>query len=228
VNRRTVLKATLALGAGTILGSQIAGCGAPARRSSIADGATSQPTDSPDPTATRGSKVLLAYFSRAGENYYYGDTTILKVGNTQVVADMISSAATVDVHRIEAADPYPNNYRATVERNVREQDNDARPGIAGTMPTTNTYDTVLLGSGIWNVRPPMIMRTFVENVDLSGKTIFPFVTYAVSGLGSTIDDYTRLCPRSTIGEGLAVRGEQARDARADVRAWLRRTGLLSQ
>ena len=56
------------------------------------------------------------------------------------------------------------------------------------------------------------MRTFVENVDLSGKTIFPFVTYAVSGLGSTIDDYTRLCPRSTIGEGLAVRGEQARDA----------------
>jgi hypothetical protein len=85
-----------------------------------------------------------------------------------------------------------------------------------------------LGSGIWNIRPPMIMRTFVENVDLSGKTIFPFVTYAVSGLGSTIDDYTRLCPRSTIGEGLAVRGEQARDARADVRAWLRRTGLLSQ
>ena len=55
----------------------------------------------------------------------------------------------------------------------------------------------------------MIMRTFVESVDLSGKTIFPFVTYAVSGLGRTIDDYTRLCPRSTIGEGLAVRGEEA-------------------
>lgn len=52
-------------------------------------------------------------------------------------------------------------------------------------------------------------------------------TYAVSGLGSTIDDYTRLLPRSTIGEGLAVRGEQAGDARADVEAWLRRIGLLS-
>jgi hypothetical protein len=72
----------------------------------------------------------------------------------------------------------------------------------------------------------MIMRTFVENVDLSGKKIVPFVTYAVSGLGSTIDDYTRLCPRSTIGEGLAVRGEQARDARGDVEAWMRRIGLL--
>ena len=72
----------------------------------------------------------------------------------------------------------------------------------------------------------MIMRTFVENVDLSGKTIFPFVTYAVSGLGATLDDYTRLCPRSTIGEGLAVRGEEAAAAQADVEAWLRTIGLL--
>ena len=72
----------------------------------------------------------------------------------------------------------------------------------------------------------MIMRTFAEGVDLSGKTIFPFVTYAVSGLGGTIDDYTRLCPRSTIGQGLAVRGEQVRDAQGDVQAWLRRIGLL--
>ena len=42
------------------------------------------------------SKVLLAYFSRAGENYYYGDRTTLEIGNTQVVAGLISSAITVD------------------------------------------------------------------------------------------------------------------------------------
>jgi flavodoxin len=170
--------------------------------------------------------VLLAYFSRAGENYYYGDTTNLEIGNTEVVAGMISSAAKVDVYRIEAADPYPDSYRATVDRNVREQNDDARPAIAGAVPTVENYATVLLGSGIWNVRPPMIMRTFVESVDLSGKRIFPFVTYAVSGLGRTIDDYARLCPRSTIGEGLAIRGEEARDARADVEAWLRTIGLI--
>jgi flavodoxin len=169
----------------------------------------------------------MAYFSRAGENYFNGGRTVLQVGNTAVVADMISSAAAVDVFRIEAADPYPDSYDATVARNVREQDAEARPAIAGNLPAVGGYDTVLLGSGIWNVRPPMIMRTFVEGVDLSGKTIFPFVTYAVSGLGRTIDDYTRLCPRSTIGEGLAVRGEQAGDARVDVEAWLRKIGLLT-
>ena len=47
------------------------------------------------------------------------------------------------------------------------------------------------------------------------------------GLGSTVDDYTRLCPGATINEGLAVRGEEVRDARADVVTWLRNSGLLS-
>ena len=138
----------------------------------------------------------------------------------------VSAAVTVDVFRIQAADPYPDSYQATVERNVREQNAEARPAITGTLPDVEAYDTVLLGSGIWNVRPPMIMRTFVEGVDLRGKTIYPFVTYAVSGLGRTVEDYTRLCPRSTIGEGLAVRGEEVRGARADVEAWLRTIGLL--
>jgi flavodoxin len=203
MNRRTLLQGSFVVGAGALLGTQLAGCSAPTASStgsSASEGATSQPRDTPEPTAAPGSRVLLAYFSRAGENYYYGGRTVLEIGNTEVVAEMISSAVAVDVFRIDAADPYPDGYDATVERNVREQDAEARPAIASALPAVGTYDTVLLGSGIWNVRPPMIMRTFVENVDLSGKTIFPFVTYAVSGLGSTIDDYTRLCPRSTVGE----------------------------
>jgi flavodoxin len=171
--------------------------------------------------------VLLAYFSRAGENYYYGDRINLEVGNTEIVATIIPSILRVDVYRINAADPYPASYDATVQRNVREQDDEARPAIADPLPALGSYDTVVLGSPIWNVRPPMIMRTFIDSVDLRGKTILPFVTYAVSGMGNTIDDYTRLCPQSTIGEGLAVRGEEAHDARTAVKDWLKRTGLVA-
>jgi flavodoxin len=221
VNRRTLLKTPIALGGAALLGSQLAGCNTPATSS---DNSTPSPSrGTPAPTRSR---VLLAYFSRAGENYYYGDRTMLEVGNTEIVAGLISSAIRVDTYRIEAADPYPESYEATVERNSREQNSEARPAIAGPLPDVEAYDAVLLGSGIWNVRPPMIMRTFVENVDLSGKTIYPFVTYAVSGLGNTVDDYTRLCPRSTIGRPLAIRGEQARNAGPDVAAWLRTISLL--
>ena len=84
----------------------------------------------------------------------------------------------------------------------------------------------MLGSGVWNVQAPMIMRTFIESVDLAGRTVLPFVTFAVSGMGRVTDDYRQLLPDSTIGEGLAVRGEEAADARPEVEDWLRRVGLL--
>ena len=224
MNRRTLVKGSLAIGAGALLGTQVAGCSA----STAPSPASSQPRVTPEGnTDSSSSKVLLVYFSRAGENYYYGGRIDLEVGNTEVVANMVASAITVDVYRIQAADPYPESYEATVERNRQEQDDEARPAIAGRLPTVDTYNTVLLGSPIWNIRPPMIMRTFADNVDLRGKTIYPFVTYAVSGMGNTIDDYIRFCRGTSIGEGLAVRGEEAQDARNDVNQWLKRTGLLT-
>jgi flavodoxin len=177
------------------------------------------------PRDAAGPRVLVAYFSRAGENYHYGDRTWLQVGNTEVVAEMIAELTRCDLHRIEAADPYPDDYDRTVDRNVREQDADARPAIANPMAAIEQYDVVLLGSGIWNVRAPMIMSTFTESHNFTGKDVHPFTTYAMSGLGTTERDYARTCAGATLGEGLAVRGEEARGARRDVAGWLRRIGL---
>jgi flavodoxin len=181
----------------------------------------------PAPDASPG-RILLAYFSRPGENYWNGGRRNLKVGNTEVLARIIRARLDCDVHRIEAADPYPADYDATVRRNVREQDADARPAIANRLESIGEYDTILLASPIWNVRAPMIMTTFTEAYDFSGKTVHPVTTHAMSGLGNTPDDYARSCRGARIGTGLAVRGEQARAAHADVRAWLRRTALLDR
>lgn len=221
MDRRAFLRST-ALAGGTIIAGALAAC-TPTPENAVPAPATT-PSTSPSPSGTN-SRVLLAYFSRPGENYYYGDRIDLEVGNTQVVADMIAAATDVDVYRIEAADPYPEDYEQTVQRNVQEENDDARPAIANPLPDLAPYGTVLLGSPVWNVQTPMIMRTFVEGVDLAGKTIHPFVTYAVSGMGRVDRDYTELCPSSRIGEGLAVQGEEAAQARPEVDAWLRRIGL---
>ncbi|WP_207939045.1 flavodoxin [Actinomadura darangshiensis] len=167
----------------------------------------------------------MAYFSRAGENYHYGGRTHLQVGNTERLAQMISRYIDCDVHRILPADPYPDDYDQTVQRNVREQDTDARPAIAGPLPNVDHYDTVLLGSPIWNVRAPMIMTTFTERLDLRGKTVVPFTTQVMSGLGTTARDYAASCPGAGIAEGLAVRGEEVDDAGAEIRAWFQRLRL---
>jgi flavodoxin len=177
-------------------------------------------------TPARG-KVLLAYFSRAGENYFYGGRTQLAVGNTEVAAGIIAPLIGCDVYRIEAAEPYSDDYEETVARNVQEQRADARPAIANPLGGIDGYDTVLLGSPIWNVRPPQIMATFAERFDFAGKTVFPFVTYAVSGLGGAARDYAAWCPGATIGEGLAVRGEEVSGSGEAVEDWLRRIGLLT-
>ena len=172
-------------------------------------------------------RILLAYFSRPGENYYYGGRRDLAVGNTQVLAEMIAELIDCDVFRIEAAEPYPDAYDATVARNVTEQDSDARPEIASPLPSIDGYDRILLGSPIWNVRPPMIMNTFVDGLDFTGRTVHPFVTYAVSGLGSTERVYTEACAGAEIRPGLAVQGEEVAQHRDDVETWLRQNRLLT-
>ena len=73
----------------------------------------------------------------------------------------------------------------------------------------------------------MIMTTFVEDHGFSDKTVHPVTTHAMSGLGTTPEDYARSCRGARIGTGLAVRGERVRSAGPAVTAWLRRTGLLA-
>jgi flavodoxin len=214
--RRTLLAGALLGSVGTAVGATAGGC-APSERSG--------PTVTGRRSPGTGS-VLLAYFSRAGENYWNGGRRRLTVGNTQVVAETIGRLIGCDTYRIEAVDPYPDEYDATVRRNVQEQDADARPAIANPLTSIDRYTTVLLGSPIWNVRAPMIMSTFTERFDFAGTTIHPLTTHAMSGLGNTERDYAGSCRGATLGEGLAVRGEEAADAGPAVESWLRRIGVL--
>jgi flavodoxin len=227
--RRAVLRAAVLGAAGMGTGVTLGACDSSAPSEGPAD-PTRRPSPSGSPSEDARGGVLLAYFSRAGENYHYGGRRDLEVGNTQVVAELIGRLTGCDVHRIEPADPYPDDYEETRVRNVREQDDDARPAIANPLPAVANYRTVLLGSPIWSVRTPLIMTTFTEGLDLRGKTVHPLVTYAVSGIGDAERNYAESCPGATIGESLAVRGEEVADAdpgvQPAVESWLRRIGLL--
>jgi flavodoxin len=224
LTRRSLVRAALAVGAAAVAGTGTGGCDASRTEPSLPPTGRDTPMlDSTERASER--RILLAYFSRAGENYHYGGRRTLKVGNTEVLAGMIRQLLACDVYRIEAADPYSDDYDATVDRNVREQNDNARPGIANPRTSISDYDTVLVGSPIWNNRAPMIMSTFVEGLDFSGKTLYPFVTYAVSGLGSTERDYAASTARAAIGAGLAVRGEEVQSAQSQVEEWLRRIRL---
>src|SRR4029079_3683707 len=101
----------------------------------------------------------------------------------------------------------PYSYDATVQRNVREQNDNARPKIVDPPPSLGGHRTSLMGSPVWNVRAPRIMLTFAARYDFAGKTIYPFTTYAMSGLGSVVDEYSAACRGAKMGAGLAIRVE---------------------
>lgn len=226
LSRRALLHRGAVLGAAAAGGALLSSCTSPPRTDS-ASTPTADPKERPTTTAEDSARTLLAYFSRPGENYYYGGRRDLEVGNTEVLARMIADLIDCDTYRIDAADPYSSDYDATVSRNSQEQDDDARPAIANPIPSIAQYDTVLVGSPIWNVRPPMILSTFLDSQDFTAKTVHPFVTYAVSGLGRTEEVYAAALPGVQLGPGLAVQGEEVAQHRDDVEAWLRTSGLLN-
>ena len=154
-------------------------------------------------------KILVAYFSHSG--------------NTRALAEQVHRLAGGDLFRIETAEAYPREYGAVVDIAKKEQSENRRPRLKTPLPDLRPYDVIFLGYPIWWGTMPMGVWTFLEGQDLSGKTILPFCTHEGSGLDRSPADLPRLCPRSTLREGLAVRGSQVPGARRDVEAWVRKS-----
>ena len=169
--------------------------------------------------ATAASKVLVAYYSRADENYGNGGTEWLEVGHTKVMAGYIVEAMGADEYEIVPVEAYPEGYDDCCDVAADEQKSDARPAIANPLPDVSGYDLVFLGCPIWWGDEPMIVRTFIEGVDLSGKTVVPFTTHGGSGLGRVPANLQAAIPNAQFLDGLAVAGTDVDGAHDEVVAW---------
>ena len=175
-----------------------------------------------------GSDTLVVYFSRTGEQYTVG---VIDKGNTAIVAEMISEQTGADLWEVlPAEDIYPtDSYNDLTDVAKKEQNDNARPAYAGEAPNLSQYSTIFIGAPVWWGDWPMIMYTFFENNSegLAGKTLIPFSTHEGSGLSGFDTKLSTACPDSTVGEGLAIRGNDCQNNRDSVRSsvneWL--TGL---
>ncbi|MCH5185416.1 MAG: DUF362 domain-containing protein [Oscillospiraceae bacterium] len=163
------------------------------------------------------NNVLIAYFSRAGENWQVG---YIDRGNTAVIADYISEKINADVFEILPVVPYPEGYEDTKTIATRERNNNERPEFKGSIDNLDRYDTVFLGYPIWYGGMPMIMYTFLEEYDMSGKTVIPFSTHGGSGWGSSLNELKTLCPEAEFVTGFSIAGTNAKNARDEVGTWL--------
>lgn len=169
------------------------------------------------------TKTLIAFFSRAGQNYAGGKLQNLKVGNTRVIAEMIHDITGGDLFEIQTVEPYPYSYKETEERAMKEMKTEARPALRETVKDLRQYDVIYLGFPIWFTNCPRAVITFLESGDFSGKVIIPFNTHESSGSGRTSREIQRVCPKAAILTALAVRGAVVTQARERVATWIYQT-----
>ena len=167
--------------------------------------------------------TLVAYFSRAGQNYGHGGIIDLPKGNTEILAEAIAADLGADLFQIDTVQPYPTDYYATTDVAKRELRENARPAIQGPLPSMSGVDHIVLGYPNWWGTVPMAVKTFLDSVDLSGVTIVPFCTNEGSGLGGSVNDLKRTYPAANVVSGLSVRGTDAKGATAKTVAWARKS-----
>ena len=125
-------------------------------------------------------------------------------GNTKPIAEYIRDELDADIYEIKAKVPYTDEdirYDADTRAYKEQHDPAARPEIDGELPDLSAYDTVYLGYPIWHGEAPRIVYTFLEGVDMSGKTIVPFCTSAESPVGSSAENLHPLVPDAIWRDG---------------------------
>lgn len=142
------------------------------------------------------SNVLITYFSASGV--------------TKSVAQKMAGENGYDIFEIVPEELYTladldymdKNSRSTIEMNDRS----FRPPIAETCDVSG-YDIVAIGFPVWWYTAPTIINTFIESVDLKGKTIKVFCTSGGSGVDKCVNDLQDAYPELDFAKGMKFMGD---------------------
>lgn len=169
----------------------------------------------PEPAAyvgpTAPERIAVVYYSHSG--------------HTAAVAEAVGEATGGTMYRLEADAAYPRNAPGMQSQTKAEYNEGRRPPLKGEVPDMSRCDVVFQGFPNWYNAPPTAVFTFLEQSSWQGKVIVPFVTYGLSGWGSSIEDIRAAAPDAVIARGLALTSPQASRAGAAAEPWLQSLGL---
>ena len=172
------------------------------------------------------AKTLIAFFSRADENYFGGAMRYVKVGNTEIVAGIMKELVEADTFKIEMKEPYSPVYMTCIDEAKKDKQNNARPELTSYPDSIDDYDTVLLGYPNYWGTIPMAVATFLERYDFTGKTILPFCTKEGSGMGSSESDVKKYARGAEVQSGLSITGSYAAESKGAVEKWFKANGIM--
>jgi flavodoxin len=174
--------------------------------------------------AADSGKILIVYLSRTG--------------NTRTIAEIIHKNVGGTLVALELKDPYPKDYKTTVDQVAKENESGYLPTLKTKIDNIEKYDVVFVGFPTWGMQLPPPIKSFLRQYPLGGKTVIPFNTNGGYGVGSSFHTVKELCPASNVLEGFSIRGglerdgqylvitnEKRKEAELKVKQWLEKTGM---
>lgn len=226
LDRRRFLGLAAAAGATALFGGALAGCSSEDAAQPRASADTESETAPEQPTDAVAASPETAEEAAAGAAPTRALVAVFSwSGHTAQVADRIHELVESDCVRIEPVEPYADDYNALLDVAQREQDDDYRPALAASVDNWDEYDTIYLGFPVWWYHVPQIIKTFVTEHDLTGKTVAVFGTSGGSSVASTLGDIEALCPGATFAGNLTLDGNAVASQLDRVDAWLADLGL---
>jgi flavodoxin len=188
------------------------------------------PVKAEDAGITSGSagNILVAYFSRSSNTSLDGVDAVSSaslqvqedgtaLGNAQQMAEWIADETGGDLYPIQTMYTYPVDYDQTVDVGEGQDEDGVHPLLINPVDLSS-YDMIYLVYPIWHYTLPAPMVSFLENYDLSGKTVCCFTTSGGSGFADTIEKIQEAEPDADIVEGITVSQSSVADAEAEVRS----------
>lgn len=174
----------------------------------------------------------LSHYESIGDSANYSgvdavaSASVVAPGNTAQMAQWIQEYVGGELFPIVVTETYPDNYDECMERAADEKAGNARPELANHLDNIGDYDIVFLGFPNWWSSAPMAIFSFVEEYDLSGKTIVPFCAHGTGGIAAGVRDITAALPDSvTLLDALGVYRADIGNAESAVQEWLEELGF---
>lgn len=162
---------------------------------------------------------LIAFYSRAGENYFGGQYRRIAVGNTEKAAQIIAEAVGGALFKIQQKIPYAEDYQICIRQAKADQQANARPELEMLPDSLEDCDEIYLGYPNYWGDLPMAVYTFLEAFDWTGKTIRPFCTHEGSGLSGTEQKIARAAKGAKVAPGLAILGSRVEEDKKQIEGW---------
>lgn len=166
-----------------------------------------QDTENDAETTGTNGNILVAYYSYTG--------------NTEEFANIIAEETGGTLFEIQRANAYSDLYTEAEE----EINNNERPELASMPENVEQYDTIFIGYPIWWDRAPAMINTFLDNIDLEGKTVIPFCTSSSDSIEGSMTDIRNSAGDANILDGLRLSGSGVESSRSTIQNWLSELGF---